>query len=297
MNTMRTVERRPFVKNGCIAAAVIICFTAGMRGADSQINAAPEDHSATHNMLVVGHDTIFLSHLPMFQGMNATKTAFTSPHRYQVILQADLARDGKSVGELYARDRRGNPDVKMYTLNPQDFILPRLFTPDAQHPMLNDFKATVFRGHLERGGQEIDGLANVNIDIKKVVHARMFDPANDKPDKLTYIVFGAGQELFLAHRIAGPPDFDQVVSITAEGHQLITEELDRGVEVVFPDRENVASRRVKEGEALSGRGLVAGAHQFLDLRIKANVELYFEEGELFVPPTFEQTPEERKSGF
>ena len=46
-----------------------------------------------------------------------------------------------------------------------------------------------------------------------------------------------------------------------------------------------------------GRGLVAGANQFLDLRIKADVELYFEEGELFIPPTFEQTPEEKKSGF
>jgi hypothetical protein len=299
MNTIRTDEggRRTFVKNGCIAAVGLICFATGMRGADSQTNASAEDHPATHNMLVVGHDTIFLSHLPMFQGVNATKAAFTSPHRYQVILQAELARGGKSVDDLYARDRQSNPEVKMYTLSPEDFILSRLFTPDAQRPMLNTFTATVFRGHLERGGQQIGQLAKVNVNIKQVVHAQMFDPTNDKPDKLTYIVFGAGQELFLAHRIAKPPDFDQVLSIKAEGHQLTAEELDRGVEVVFPDRENVASRRLKEGEALSGRGLVAGAHQFLDLRIKADVELYFEEGELFIPPTFEQTTEEKKSGF
>ena len=87
MNTIRTDEggRRTFVKNGCIAVG-LICFAAGMRGADSQTNASAEDHPATHNMLVVGHDTIFLSHLPMFQGVNATKAAFTSPHRYQVCL-------------------------------------------------------------------------------------------------------------------------------------------------------------------------------------------------------------------
>ena len=78
---------------------------------------------------------------------------------------------------------------------------------------------------------------------------------------------------------------------------MTAEELDRGVEIVFPDRENAAPQRLKGGEALSGRGLVTGAHQFLDLHVKADVELYFEEGELLVPPTFEQTPEEKKSGF
>jgi hypothetical protein len=219
------------------------------------------------------------------------------PHRYQVVLQAEFTRGGKKVDDLYAGDRRSNPDVKMYTLGPEDFILSRLFTPDAQRPMLNAFTATVFRGHLERGGEQIDQLVDVNVNIKRVVFAQMFDPANEKPDKLTYIVFGAGQELFLAHRTVKPPDFDQVLSIKADGHQLTAEELARGVEVVFPDRENGASQRLKEGEALSGRGHVAGAHQFLDLRIKADVELYFEEGELFIPPTFRQTPEEKKSGF
>ena len=99
MDTIRSDEgsRRTFVKSGCIAAVGVICLAAGTRGADSQTHASPEDHPATHNMLVVGQDSIFLSHLPMFQGVNATKAAFTSPHRYQVILQAELARGGKSL--------------------------------------------------------------------------------------------------------------------------------------------------------------------------------------------------------
>ena len=33
------------------------------------------------------------------------------------------------------------------------------------------------------------------------------------------------------------------------------------------------------------------------LRIKADAELYFEEGELLTPPTMKQTAEEKKSGF
>ena len=260
MDTIRSDEgsRRTFVKSGCIAAMGVICFAAGMRGADSQTNALPEDHPATHNMLVVGQDTIFLSHLPMFQRLNANQTAFTSPHRYQVILQAELARGGKSVDDLYTRDRRRNPEVKMYTLSPEDFILPQLFTPDAQRPMLNAFTATVFRGHLERGGQAINQLDNIDVNIKKVVYAQMFDPANDKPDKLTYILFGAGQELFLAHRIAKPPDFDQVLSIKAEGHQLTAEELNRGVEIVFPDRENAAPQRLRGERRCRDAGWLRG---------------------------------------
>jgi hypothetical protein len=298
MNKIRISEggRATFFKNGLIAAVLAASFIAGMRAAASQSNASDEDLPGTHNMLVVGHDSIFLSHLPMFEGMDETNSAFTSPHRYQVILQAELSRSGTSVDELYAKDRRRNPGVKMYTLQPEKFVLSRLFTPDAL-PKLNSFEGMVFRGHLERGGRPIEGLTDISVRIKRVVHARMFDPTDAKPDKLTYILFGAGQELFLAHRIAMPPDFDQVLSIKAEGHEVTAEELDRGMEVVFSDRQNAASQRLREGEALSGRGLVTGAHQFLDLRIKADVELYFEEGELLVPPTMDQTPEERKSGF
>ena len=298
MNKMRIGEggRGTPLRNGLVATAAVLCFLAGMQGADAQTNTSDEDLPATHNMLVVGQDSIFLSHLPMFEGVDETKSAFASPHRYQVILQAELSRSGEGVDELYAKDRRKNPRVKMYTLQPQKFVLSRLFRPDDQ-PKLKTFAGTVFRGHLERGGRPIDGLSDIRITIKKVVHARMFDPTDAKPDKLTYILFGAGQELFLAHRIAEPPDFDQIVSIKTEGQEVTPEELDRGVEVVFSDRQNVASERLREGEALSGRGHATGAHQFLELRIKADAELYFEEGELLIPPTMKQTPEEKKSGF
>jgi hypothetical protein len=44
---------------------------------------AVEDHPATHNMLVVGTETVFLSHLPMFDAVNKNGTDYTSPHRYQ----------------------------------------------------------------------------------------------------------------------------------------------------------------------------------------------------------------------
>jgi hypothetical protein len=33
------------------------------------------------------------------------------------------------------------------------------------------------------------------------------------------------------------------------------------------------------------------------LQIRTGTEFYFEEGELFVPPTFDPTPQEKASGF
>jgi len=212
-------------------------------------------------------------------------------------LQATFTQNGNDVGDLYAGDRQRHATVKMYTLSPEPFVLSRLFTPNSQQSTLNGLTATVFRGHLERGGKRIDGLRDVRVHIDKVVYARQFDPTEDKPDKLTYVLFGKGQELFLAHQITEPPDFDQILSVKVDGDRLTDEELDRGVEVVIPDRDNLSPERIKEKETVSGRGHVTGAHRFLDLRIQANVEFYFEEGELFVPPTFDQTPEERKSGF
>jgi hypothetical protein len=95
-------------------------MSAGIQGAHAQhadSSAGREDPRAVHNMLVVGRDAIFLSHLPMFDGTDSTKTAFTSPHRYQVILQATFSRNGSDVGDLYAGDRQRNATVKMYTLN------------------------------------------------------------------------------------------------------------------------------------------------------------------------------------
>jgi hypothetical protein len=43
-------------------------------------------------MLLVGEQSAFLSHLPKFDGTNEAGSEFTSPHRFQVILQASFSR-------------------------------------------------------------------------------------------------------------------------------------------------------------------------------------------------------------
>lgn len=246
----------------------------------------PEKPEPPHNMVVVGEKTAFLSHLPMFM----------TPHNFQVILEATFADKGKDVLALYTKDRQSHPHEKIYTLEPIDrFKLPTLFTPPAK-PTRATFKGKVYRGHLERGGELIKGLTNIDVNVKRVVYARQLTPELTKPDVLTYILFGQGDELFMAHRIATAPDFDQIISVKIDNAPT-DEELERGVEVVFLNRENSVPQRLKEKEKATGRGHVTGAHQFLELQIQVNVEFYFEEGELLEEDTLDPTEEEIKAGF
>lgn len=255
------------------------------------------DPPSTHNMLVVGGKTVFLSHLPMFDDLSEDKSDYTSMHRYQVILEARFIRNRKDVTNIYTKDREANAGIKMYTLQPARFVLARLFTRNTGAPALKSFRATIFRDHLERNGETIQGLEDVVVNVNKVVHARKFDPSQDKPPQLEYFLFGKGDELFLAHLITKPPDFDQIVGVRTVGHRFTDEELGRGVRVLLPERSNTAAQRIKENEQTKAQFQVANTSQALDLPLQAGTEYYFEEGELAMPAVFSQTAEEKESGF
>jgi hypothetical protein len=282
--------RREFLKHSSFAAAVgLLGLGLGAKAETHRHGAAPDEPNQ-HNMLIVGRESVFLSHLPMF-----TAPDFDSPHRYQVILEAAFTKAGADPQAVYADDRRRNPATKIYTLNPDDFILPRLRTDGGQAP-LSTFSAKIFRGHFERPGKRViaDG---VTVGVKNVVHFREFDPAAASPAKLEYILFGKGRELFLAHFIARPPDFDQVLSVSAAGRAFTDEELGRGMRVTF-ERPNTIDRRLMErqesvGEVRDAKATAAA----LKVHFKAGTEFYFEEGELRVPATFRATAAERRAGF
>src|SRR5258708_7714613 len=121
-------SRRDFLRTSAVAAAGLGCLSLGFG-----LNAQPltqnqpkkpeEDAANTHNMMVVGVNTVYLSHLPMFDEVNAEGTEFTSPHRRQVILEATFTQNGKPLTPLYAQNRLAHPKTKMYTLKPAETIL------------------------------------------------------------------------------------------------------------------------------------------------------------------------------
>ena len=252
------------------------------------------DHSGaghamgTHNMAVVGDRRVYLSHLPMFM----------SPHNAQVILEATFVRDGKSVDDLYFADRAAHPSIRFYTLSPEEFALDELFAAGSRRR--TQFKATVFRGHLEKGGGAIDLLTDIDVRVTHVVHAHTFE-GMDKLPTLSHVLFGGGDRLLLAHVISKPPDFDQILSVTVPGDLPPGGALEHGPTVEVLGRANQATNRLKAGETVAARCHVAGAHEFLDVTLSVRAELYFEEGELSSavdsPKLFRQTKEEKKAGF
>jgi hypothetical protein len=249
------------------------------------IHHHPMPEKDTHNMLVLGEKTIFLSHLPMFHGN----------HAFQVILEGTFSSPGSDPQQIYTLDRRSHPKTKMYTLNPQeDFVLSDLFTPDPQRPARSSFKANVFRGHFEREGRE-QILTNIDVNTKRVVYSQKL-PTAKKTSALKYLLFGKPEELFLAHFISKPPDFDQVLSVKIPGHNFTDEELSQQIFVTVAGKKNSPAVRIQENQQVSAKIELPGAPT-LELQIQAGLELYFEEGELQSPPTFEQTPLEKKAGF
>ena len=275
------MDRRRVLQSTALAA---LALSVGARPARA------EDDPGTHNMLVFGDQTVFFSHLPMFEAVDEAGTDFLSPHRFQVILQAALTPQQMA---SYAKDRKAHPGTQFYTLGPEEFVLTRLFEPKAA-PRLKEFAATVFRGHLEPPpGVAVPGLSHVKVKIARVVHGRKFDPRATKPATLEYLVFGRGAERFLAHAIFTPPDFDHVVKLTSIGPDLTERDLEQEVHVVIPDRQNVAGQRLREGQRVDGM-LRIGSGTPKKVQLEIGKRIYFEEGELLMPASFEPTAEETR---
>ena len=292
-NSSNGYGRRGFLTRGAAA----LMWTAFLREAwGRKALAAPHQHRgdiATHNMLVVGEKTVFLSHLPMFKEEDGEGKLVTTPHRFQAVLEATFARGSSAQPQTaYAADRREHQATKIYMLNPRETF--KLADLVAARPR-RSFKGTVFRGHFERDGK-VAVLKDVDVTVKNVVHFREFDPKAARLGKLEYFVFGKGGELFMAHLITSPPDFDQMVAVELPGHKFTDAQLGKGVRVVFTDRENSVASRLKEGEEAAGE-VGAGRAPKQKIQVKAAREIFFEEGELRVPPAFDTTDEEDSAGF
>ena len=66
-------------------------------------------------MLVVGLDTVFFYHLPMFM----------SPHDYQVILEGTFAQKGSDPQRAYRDDRTSNVKTRVVYLRTRGVRAPR----------------------------------------------------------------------------------------------------------------------------------------------------------------------------
>jgi hypothetical protein len=212
---------------------------------------------------------------------------FDHPHHaYQVVLKVTFTQPGGDPQAAYVNDRQAHRETKIYSLRPENFVLPDIGSSEP----LRSFRGTVFRGHFEKGGTPI--LTDVEVNVAEVIHFRRFEP-------LGYLLFGNQEEFFLAHLITKPPDFDQVLSVKVVGHEFTEDDLRHGVRVTFPGRVNAIHQRLKPNEKLVGEIQLArdGTPGTQEIQLETGEEFYFEEGELRSPAEFRQTVEEQSAGF
>ena len=257
--------RREFLQGS--AASML---AAGCWGWPSGAAGAEEEEGAhVHGMVVVGEQTVFLSHLPLFD----------RPHDFQVLLEATFAKPGSDPQADYFADRK-RTGAALYTLEPEAFVLSKL----AADQPLRSFKANVYRGHFERlERRKLDAARvgkDVQVTVTRVIHFRKFDPTAAKPAQLEYLLFGKGAELFLAHLITRPPDFDQILSVKAPNQAFTDEELGQGVSIVVPGRPNSAAKRISGTGAVTGQIKATGAAGHKTVQLQPGKELYLEQGEL-----------------
>jgi hypothetical protein len=221
-------------------------------------------------MLIVGEQTVFLSHLPIFG----------APHDYQVLLEAVFAKSGSDPQADYFNDRK-RTGTKIYTLEPERFVLTKL----ADAVPLHSFQTNIYRGHFERfptqRAKEAARIAqHVEVNVTRVIHFHKFDPTAAKPAQLEYLLFGKGAELFLVHVITKPPDFDHILSVKALNHKFTDGELSQGARIVFPGKTNAVSKRLRGVEPVTGQTTGTGGAAPKTLQLQPGIEFYFEQGEL-----------------
>ena len=219
-------------------------------------------------MVVVGTKAMFFSHLPMFM----------SPHDYQVILEGTLSQPGTDPQRIYREDRARHPEA-VYTFNPVAFVLPDIAPPT---PKRKQFRGDLFRGHFESPPEfpaEPSLIAGgVTVQVTNVVYFQKLMPHPTRPDTLEYLLFGSSEEMFLAHLITQPPDFDQIVSARITGRQLTADQLRRGVRVRLAGNARSLAERLKPGKAVPVTAEVSG--EKVTFNVEAQADLYFMEREL-----------------
>ncbi len=229
------------------------------------------DTTGLHGMLLVGADPVYLSHLPMFM----------APHNYQVILKVSLDDD---VSAKLRNFRAHFGRDAFFTVAPETFAITDLSPDDPTQPARTEFRADVVKGHFEHGGDVI--AASTPVRVEDVVYFRELAPAGSVEESgradLEYLLFGdADRELFLAHRITQPPDFDQVLLVTVSGARFTDTEVRRqgGPTLKVPGRADLPSERLRSDETAAAHSS-AGQHFQVDVDVEVLAELYFNEEEL-----------------
>ena len=180
------------------------------------------DTANYHGMFMLGQETLFLCHMPMF-----TKAC----HMYQMIIEASLPAE---VMSAYINDRRNTPNLVYNLINSDGtpFTLPALAIGE-----ITEYPVDIYQDYSNQGdGEPLNLLySGVTLKVERVVYYRHFDFNFSYPENLTYILFGKGNEAHLSHFISKDPDYQHLLTLDRAPNWLASDELQASVHVNFVD--------------------------------------------------------------
>jgi len=163
---------------------------------------------------MTGGEYVFLSHLPMF---------FVENHCYQAIFSVAL-----QAGDLddYLSHAAENPGEAMILGNSANrkMTLPEIVASAS-------FPAEAFVGVP---GESSKPYMSPEVNVGPVVRFAHFEAAAERPQTLTYYLYGAGDEAHLSHAIARYPDFQQELTLAGVPAAVGPDELVAGVPLSIP---------------------------------------------------------------
>jgi hypothetical protein len=227
-----------------------------------------------HRWVVFGDSTVYLSHLSMFS---------MRIHAIQLIVEAELFNADGAPSTAYSDDRRARPDQRLYTLDPEVFVLSDVLPLDGQAPKRPSLKADLYRNHREQPATGPKRIAQgIDVRIRRVVYAHRYDLAEEPLSNLQYLLFGDATDSYLAHIVSRPPDFDQILRVTVDP-EVPADQLAAGLTLTLPDRANALEDRLSEGsDAVAG---VLHTDRDLTVQLKPGAQFYFNsDGDMTDPP-------------
>lgn len=164
----------------------------------AQHDAHRDSTWGSHGMVLFGERGQFLSHLPLYR----------APHDWQMLLRVSLVADSAGDPLAVLRHDRGSSGHVLYTIEPEEFAHSGLAAGTT-------FRATLFRGHFERGGTPI--LRGARFRVEQVLYRRRLEEfeANDPAGR--FLVLKDVGEAYLLRRIGGAPDADHIHAVELAG--------------------------------------------------------------------------------
>ncbi|PNE40274.1 hypothetical protein [Streptomyces noursei] len=226
------------------------------------MSTAPEatqhdDHGQHfHRFLILGKEKLFFYHLALYKD---------SGHNYQAVFTFEVP---VALRDKYLEDLKANENKWVfYSLYcPDHFELPKLkegkeFNVHLERVLVSD------NGDTRTFQTMTENLTKVVCKPTDVLHFRKLG-GMDYPDYLTYLVFGEGKEIHIAHQLAQHPNFDEVVTVTPD--QTIDPATLKKVptfviESIKDPKEAAKESKLKKGQKYQGK--INGSSPLIDFTV------------------------------